>query len=84
MNSAMLNYDDFDLETATEDRFTLREAIKKASEIRSAEPNTFVRIRSVGADEFILIKLSTKEVYAEWTERLRQRLARFSRRRVSR
>jgi hypothetical protein len=84
MNSAMLNYDDFDLESATEDRFTLREAVKKASEIRSAEPDTFVRIKSVENDEFILVKASAREVYAEWAERLRQRYARLSRKRASR
>jgi len=84
MNSAMLNYDDFDLETATEDRLTLREAVKRAGEIRSAEPETFVRLKSVGTDEFIIVKLSAREVYADWVGRMRQRLGRLSRRSLSR
>ena len=82
MNSAMLDYDDFDLETETADRFTLREAVKKAGEIRGAEPNTFVRLKSVGTDEFIVVRVPVREVYAEWTDRMRQRLARLSRRSV--
>jgi hypothetical protein len=84
MNSAMLDYDDFDLETETADRFTLREAVKKAGEIRGAEPNTFVRLKNVGTDEFIVVKVPAREVYAEWADRMRQRLARLSRRSVSR
>ena len=82
MNSAMLDYDDFDLETETADRFTLHEAVKKAGEIRGAEPNTFVRLKSVGTDEFIVVRVPVREVYAEWTDRMRQRLARLSRRSV--
>jgi hypothetical protein len=84
MNSAMLDYDDFDLETETADRFTLREAVKKAGEIRGSEPNTFVRLKSVGMDEFIVVKVPARELYAEWAGRMRQRLARLSRRSVSR
>jgi hypothetical protein len=80
----MLDYDDFDLETETADRLTLREAVKKAGEIRDAEPNTFVRLKSVGTDEFIVVKMPAREVYAEWAARMRQRLARLSRRSVSR
>lgn len=84
MNSAMLDYDDFDLETETADRFTLRDAVKKAGEIRGAEPNTFVRLKSVGSDEFIVVRVPAREVYAEWADRMRQRLARLSRRSVAR
>jgi hypothetical protein len=84
MNSAMLNYDDFDLETATEDRLTLREAVKKAGEIRSAEPDTFVRIKNVDSDEFIIVKIPAKEVYAEWADRIQRRLSRMMRKRASR
>jgi hypothetical protein len=84
MNSAMLDYDDFDLETETADRFTLSEATKKAEEIRGTQPDTFARIKRVGIDEFIVVKVPAREVYAEWTDRMRQRLAKFSRRSVSR
>jgi len=84
MNSAMLDYDDFDLETETADRYTLREAVNKAGEIRKAEPNMFVRLKSVGTDEFIVVKMPANQVYAEWTDRIRQRLARLSRRSVPR
>ena len=84
MNSAMLDYDDFDLDTETADRLTLRDAVKKAGEIRASEPNTFVRLKSIGADEFIVVKLPAKEVYAEWADRMRQRLTRLSRRSVPR
>ena len=84
MNSAMLDYDDFDLETETADRLTLREAAKKAGEIRSAEPDTFVRLKCVGKDEFVVVKMSAREVYAEWANRMRQRFSRMSRRSASR
>jgi hypothetical protein len=84
MNSAMLEYDDFDLETETADRLTLPDAVKKAEEIRAAEPNTFARLKSVGANEFIVVKVPAREVYAGWTDRMRQRLARLSRKGVSR
>ena len=84
MNSAMLDYDDFDLETETADRLTLRDAVKKAEELRGEEPNTFVRLKSVGADEFIVVKVPAREVYSEWADRMRQRLARLSRRGVQR
>ncbi len=79
MNSAMLEYDDFDLDTETADRLTLREAVKKAGQIRGAESDTFVRLKSVGTDEFIIVKVPAREVYAEWADRMRQRLARLSR-----
>ena len=84
MNSVMLNYDDFDLDAETADRFTLREAVKRADEIRGAEPDTFVRLKSVGNEEFIVVRVPAREVYAEWADRMRQRLARLSRRSVPR
>lgn len=84
MNSAMLNYDDFDLETATQDRLSLRDAIKTATEIRDREPGAFVRIKSTGVNEFLVVTLPAQEVYAEWMSRMRQRLARLSRRHASR
>jgi hypothetical protein len=84
MNSAMLDYDNFDLETETADRFTLPEAVKKAEGIRSTEPETFARIKRIGMDEFIVVRVPAREVYAEWTDRMRQRLAKFSRRSASR
>lgn len=84
MNSAMLDYDDFDLERETQDRYPLREAVKKAAEIRGTEKNGFVRIKNVGMDEFVVVKVPAAEVYAEWMGRMRQRLARFSRRNSSR
>ena len=83
MNSAMLDYDDFDLETETADRLPLREAVVKAGEIRNTEQDTFVRLKSVGKDEFIIVKLPAREVYAEWVDRMRHRLSRMSRRSVS-
>ena len=84
MNSAMLDYDDFDLETETADRFPLQEAVKRADEIRRSEPDTFVRLKRVETDEFMIVKVSAKEVYAEWADRMRQRFAKFSRRSASR
>jgi len=84
MNSAMLNYDDFDLETETEDRYTLRDALKKADEIRARESDTFVRIKSVGPDQFIIVKVPAREIYAEWMDRMKMRLARITRRNKSR
>jgi hypothetical protein len=84
MNSAMLEYDDFDLEAETADHFTLQEAVKRADEIRRSEPDTFLRVKRVGKDEFMIVKVSAREIYAEWTDRMRQRLARLSRRSVSR
>jgi hypothetical protein len=83
MDSVILDYDDFDLETETADRLTLREAVQKTSEIRNVEPDTFVRIKKVGTDEFIIVKVSASEVFAEWKERMRHRLARISRRSAS-
>jgi hypothetical protein len=47
MNSVMLNYDDFDLETATADRYSLHDAAQKAEEVRSKSPDVFARIKSV-------------------------------------
>jgi hypothetical protein len=84
MNSAMLDYDSFDLETETADRLPLQEAVKRADEIRSSNPDSFVRIKKAGNDEFIVVKIPAREVYAEWADRMRQRLARLSRRSVSR
>jgi hypothetical protein len=84
MNSAMLDYDNFDLETETADRYTLHEAVKRAEEIRASEPDSFARLKRVGTDEFMVVKVSAKEVYAEWSDRMRQRLAKFTRRSGSR
>ena len=84
MNPAMLNYDDFDLETATEEHLTLREAVKKAGEIRNTEPDTFVRIKTVDSDEFIVVKIPAREVYADWADRIQRRLSRMMRKRASR
>ncbi len=84
MNSAILDYDDFDLETETADRLTLRDAVKKAGEIRSTERDTFTRLKRVGTDEFIIVKVPAREVYAEWADRMRQRFSRLSRKGISR
>lgn len=84
MNSAMLDYDDFDLETETADRLTLRDAVKKAGEIRSTERDTFTRLKRVGTDEFIIVTVPAREVYAEWADRMRQRFSRLSRKVTSR
>lgn len=84
MNSAMISYDDFDLDTAMEDRVSLREAVKRATELRQVDDNVFVRIKSVGSDEFVVEEVSASYVYAEWMERLRNRISRFARRKVSR
>jgi hypothetical protein len=84
MNSAMLNYDDFDLEKETADHLTLHDAVKKAGEIRSAEPDTFVRIRKADSDEFIVVKIPAEDVYAEWSERIQRSIGQMMRKRVAR
>ena len=84
MNSAMLNYDDFDLETATAKRYSLRDAVQNAEEVRSANPDAFVRIKNAEADSFIVIKVPAGEVYDEWMDRIHRRFSRMLRKRVPR
>jgi len=84
MNSAMLNYDDFDLDTATAERYSLRDAIQKASEARDANPDAFVRIKSAEAGSFIVVKVPANEVYDEWMNRIQRRFSRMWRKRASR
>jgi hypothetical protein len=84
MNSAMLNYDDFDLETATAVRYSLREAVQKAEEVRSDNPGSFVRIKNAEAEAFVVVKVPADEVYDEWMERIHRRFSRMLRKRTSR
>ena len=49
MNSAMLNYDDFDLEMACKTGLPLEDAVREATEMRRNDPNKFVRIKHLGA-----------------------------------
>jgi hypothetical protein len=84
MNSAMLNYDDFDLETATAERYSLRDAVQKAEETRRTNPDSFVRIKNAEADAFLVVKVPASEVYDEWVERIHRRFNRMLRKRNSR
>jgi hypothetical protein len=79
MNSAMLNYDDFDLETAMSERYSLRDAISKAEETRSANPDSFVRIKNAEADTFVVVKVPASEVYDEWINRIHRPFGRMLR-----
>jgi hypothetical protein len=80
MSSAMLDYDDFDLETACKTGLPLEDAVREATEIRRSDPKKFVRIRPLGQGEYTTMQLSADEVYAEWTGRMQQRLMKLFRR----
>lgn len=84
MNSAMLSYDDFDLDTATADRYSLRDAMQKAEKVRHADPGSFVRVKSVEEDSFVVVTASPREVYDEWMSRIHHRWSRMIRNRASR
>lgn len=84
MNSAMLNYDDFDLDTAMAERYSLRDAVRKAEETRSANPDSFVRIKNAEADTFVVVQVPASEVYDEWMGRIHRRFSRMLRKRASR
>ena len=84
MNSAMSSYDDFDLETANAARYSLRDAVQKAEEVRSAHPDSFVRIKNAEADTFIVVNIPASDVYDEWTDRIYRRFSRMLRKRAAR
>jgi hypothetical protein len=84
MNSVMLNYDDFDLDTAMAERYSLPDAMHKANEIRSTNPDSFVRIKNAEANSFVVIKVSASEVYEEWMDRIHRRFSRMQRKRTLR
>jgi uncharacterized protein (DUF1015 family) len=84
MNSAMLNYDDFDLETVMAERYSLRDAVQKAEETRERNPDSFVRIKNAEADTFVVVKVPSNEVFDEWMERIRRRFNGIQRKRISR
>jgi hypothetical protein len=80
MNSAMLNYDEFDLETASMAGLPLEDAVREAVELRKRSPKTFVRVKRVGQGEYAAVQISAEEVYADWTGRMQQRLLKLLRR----
>lgn len=80
MNSAMLDYDNFDLETARKIGVPLEDAVREATEMRRSDPSKFVRIKHLGQGEYATTELSADEVYAEWTGRMQQRLMKLLRR----
>jgi hypothetical protein len=80
MNSAMLEYDDFDLETACKKGVPLEDAVREATEIRRSNPKEFVRIRHLRQGEYAAVRISADEVYTEWTGRMQQRLMKLFRR----
>ncbi|MGD0829434.1 MAG: hypothetical protein ABR907_00730 [Terracidiphilus sp.] len=77
MNSAMLDYDDFDLEMACKTGLPLEDAVREATEMRGNDPKKFVRVRHVGRGEYAAVPISAEEVYAEWAGRMQQRLMRL-------
>lgn len=84
MSTAMIDYDNFDLDTELAERYSLPEAVSRAKQLRGATPDSFVRIKSVEGDKFLVKQLTTQEVYGEWMARIQGRLSEMLRKRVVR
>lgn len=80
MTTAMLDYEDFDLDTATEVGLPLEDAVREASAIRAREPGIFVRVKRSGDGNYVPLRISAEEVYAEWTGKFQMRLQKLLRR----
>jgi len=84
MSSAMLDYEKFDLGLEMEEKYSLEDAMARMNELRSRNPDFFVRINSSDGENFTVESIAAKEVYAEWMERFRNRLNRINRRTFAR
>lgn len=81
MNPAMLDYDNFNFEAETQERHSLADTLKIASNLKTTQnKGVFYRIKDVGPDEFVVVKIPAADVYTEWLDRFRQRWHRMSRR----
>ena len=84
MTPAMLEYENFEIDSENADFYSLPDAIAKARAIRSSHPDTFARVESIDNDRCTVKALPASEVYAAWMQKIQNRLGRVLSKRMAR